>query len=39
LAVLGPDGSLLYSQKNGEWESARSMDPEDIITFLDKWKP
>jgi hypothetical protein len=39
LAVLGPDGSLLYSQKNGEWESARSMDPDDIMTFLDKWKP
>jgi hypothetical protein len=39
LAVLDPDGKLLYSQKNGEWESARSMDPDDIITFLDKWKP
>ncbi len=39
LAVLDADGKLLYSQKNGEWESARSMDPADIITFLDKWKP
>jgi len=39
LAVLGPDGKLLYSQQNGEWESARSMDPDDIITFLNKWKP
>jgi len=39
LAILGPDGKLLYSQKNGEWESARSLDPDDIIAFLDKWKP
>lgn len=39
LAVLDSDGKLLYSQKNGEWESARSLDPDDIIEFLDKWKP
>jgi thioredoxin-related protein len=39
LAILGPDGKLLFSQKNGEWESARSMDPDDIIVFLKKWKP
>ena len=39
LAVLDSDGSLLYSQQNGEFESARSMDPDDVITFLDKWKP
>jgi hypothetical protein len=39
LAILDPDGKLLYSQKNGEWESARSLDPDDVITFLNKWKP
>jgi len=39
LAVLDSDGKLLYSQQNGEWESARSMDPDDIIAFLKKWKP
>lgn len=39
IAVLDSDGKLLYAQKNGEWESARSMDPDDIITFLEKWKP
>ncbi len=39
LAVLDPDGKLLYSQKNGEWESARSLDPDDVIAFLNKWKP
>lgn len=39
LAVLDPDGKLLYSQKNGEWESARSLDPDDLIAFLNTWKP
>jgi thiol-disulfide isomerase/thioredoxin len=39
LAVLDPHGKVLYSQKNGEWESARSLDPDDVIAFLNKWKP
>ncbi len=39
LAVLSADGKLLYSQRNGEWESARSLDPDDVIAFLNKWKP
>lgn len=39
LAILGPDGKLVYSQKNGEWESARSLDPDEVIVFLNKWKP
>lgn len=39
LAVLDPDGKLLYSQKNGEWESARSLDPDDLIALLNTWKP
>jgi thioredoxin 1 len=39
LAILGPDGTLLYSQMNGEFESARSMDPDDVLAFLNKWKP
>jgi len=39
LAILGPDGKLIYSQENGEWESARSLDPDDVIAFLNKWKP
>lgn len=39
LAILGPDGRLLYSQMNGEFESARSMDPDDVLAFLNKWKP
>jgi hypothetical protein len=39
LAILDPDGKLLYSQKNGEWESARSLDPDDLIALLNMWKP
>jgi ketosteroid isomerase-like protein len=39
LAILDSDGKVLMGQQNGEWESARSMDPDDIITFLNKWKP
>jgi hypothetical protein len=39
LAVLAPDGTLLYSQQHGEFEKARSMDPDDLIAFLKKWKP
>jgi len=39
LAILSADAKVLYSQQNGEWESARSLDPDDVIAFLDKWKP
>jgi thioredoxin-related protein len=39
MAILDPDGKLLYSQVNGEFESARSMDPDDVLAFLTKWKP
>lgn len=39
LAILDAHGKLLYSQKNGEWESARSLDPDDVVRFLDQWKP
>jgi ketosteroid isomerase-like protein len=39
LAILDSDGKLLYSQQNGEFEAARSMDPDDVIAFLNKWKP
>jgi thioredoxin 1 len=39
LAVLDGDGKLIYSQRNGEFENARSLAPEDVIAFLNKWKP
>jgi thioredoxin 1 len=38
-AVLESDGKLLVSQKNQEFEKAQSMAPEDILAFLNKWKP
>jgi thioredoxin 1 len=39
LAVLDPDGKLVYSQKNGEFENARALAPDDFRAFLNKWKP
>jgi thiol-disulfide isomerase/thioredoxin len=39
LAVLDSDGKLLYSQTGGEFEKARSLAPEDLLQFLNKWKP
>jgi thioredoxin 1 len=39
LAVLDGDGTLVVSQKNGEFEDARSLTPEALLEFLNKWKP
>ncbi len=39
IAVLDSDGKLLFSQKRGEFEAARSMSTEDILDFLNEWKP
>jgi hypothetical protein len=39
LAVLDSKGKLLYSQQGGEFEKARSLAPEDLLAFLNKWKP
>ncbi len=39
LAVLDADGKLVYSQKNGEFENARALAPEEFLAFLNKWKP
>lgn len=38
IAILDSAGKLLYSQKNGEWERARALGPEDLIALLRKWK-
>ncbi len=38
LAVLDSHGHLLYSQKNGEFESMRRMDPGSVTQFLNQWK-
>ena len=39
LAVLDEHGRILYSQKNGEFESMRRMDPASVTEFLNQWKP
>ncbi len=39
VAVLDSSGKLLASQKNGEFEKARALAPEDVLQFLNKWKP
>jgi hypothetical protein len=39
LAVLDASGKLIYSQKNGEFERTRALGPEDLLAFLNKWKP
>ena len=39
LAVLSERGTLLYSQKNGEFEAMRRMDSSSVTEFLKKWRP
>lgn len=39
IAVLDSAGKLLFSQKNGEWERARALGPEDLLKLLNQWKP
>lgn len=39
LAVVGSDGKVIVSQKNGEFEDARAMTPTELLEFLNKWKP
>jgi hypothetical protein len=39
MAVLDNDGELVFSQHRGEFANARWMTPEDILDFLNKWKP
>lgn len=39
LAILSPDGRLLYSQRHGEFEKMRQVDPSSVTSFLERWKP
>jgi len=39
VAVLSSRGKLLHSQKSHEFSSARSLDPREIVQFLQTWKP
>ena len=38
LAVLSERGTLLYSQKGGEFEAMRRMDSTAVTSFLVQWK-
>lgn len=39
LAVLDAGGKVVYSQRNGEFESMRRMDAKSVNEFLGKWAP
>jgi len=39
LAVLSDKGTLLYSQKGGEFEAMRRMESSAVTNFLVQWKP
>jgi thioredoxin 1 len=39
LVVLNPDGSLVYSQQEGEFENSERLSPADVTEFLKKWAP
>jgi thiol:disulfide interchange protein len=39
LAVLDEHGTLLYSQKGGEFEAMRRMESTEVTKFLVQWEP
>jgi len=39
LAVLDEHGKLLYSQKGGEFEAMRRIEPAEVTKFLVQWEP
>ena len=39
IAVLSERGRLLSSQRDGQFSSARRLDPQQIVEFLNQWKP
>ena len=39
LAVLSDKGTLLYSQKGGEFEAMRRMESSSVTSFLKQWEP
>ncbi len=39
LAILSENGTLLYSQKGGEFEAMRRMESSAVTRFLVRWKP
>ena len=39
LAVLDARGRILVSNQAGEFQAARKMKMDDVLAFLNKWKP
>jgi len=39
IAVLSPQGKLLYAQSQGQFANARLMPYRDFSEFFEKWKP
>jgi thiol-disulfide isomerase/thioredoxin len=39
LVVLGSDGKLLFSQRQGEFENSYKIGISDVSDFLNRWKP
>lgn len=39
IAVAEPDGKVVVSENNGEFEDARQLTPKFLAEFLNKWKP
>lgn len=39
LAVLSPEGKLLYSQTQGQFENARAVSSGSFLKFFKKWSP
>ena len=38
LAVLDANGKVLHAQNTGEFRDMRSMDPQSVTAFLNRWK-
>lgn len=39
IAVVEKSGSLLFSQQHGEFENARNLPVQGILSFLQQWAP
>lgn len=39
IAVAEPNGKVVVSENNGEFEDARQLTPQFVAEFLNKWKP
>ncbi|HEX8814729.1 MAG TPA: thioredoxin family protein [Terriglobales bacterium] len=39
LTVLDANGKILFTQRHSEFVDARNLSPEDLLEFLNKWKP